>query len=111
MEGLPPGVVEENGQLVRYVEKVSASGEPWQSRRPVALTIEEARRRRWDWYHPKYGWALEGFKWQKDRTPEDRMADTSMSIPADPPEPEAMRTAAPPPDPEAPPAASEVKVE
>ena len=96
MEDLPPGVIEENGRLFRYVEKVSASGEPWKSRRPVALTIEDARKQRFDWYHPTHGWVLEGYKWEKDRSPEDRMADVSQSVPADPPEPDAMRTAAPP---------------
>lgn len=96
MENLPPGVTEENGQLVRYVEKISASGDPWKSRRPVALTIKEARANRWDWYHPQRGWVLEGYKWEKDRTPEDIMADVSTSIPAEPPEPNAMKTAAPP---------------
>ena len=111
MEGLPPGVVEENGQLVRYVEKVSASGEPWQSRRPVALDIKEARKQRFDYFHSELGWILEGYKLEKDRTIEDKMADTSSPVPAEPPEPEAMRSAAPPPDPETVPAASEVKVE
>ncbi|KKN06494.1 hypothetical protein LCGC14_1076670, partial [marine sediment metagenome] len=46
MENLPPGVIERNGQLYRMVPKVSASGEPWESRRPVALTLKEARERR-----------------------------------------------------------------
>ena len=86
MEDLPPGVVEENGRLFRYVEKVSATGEPWESRRPVALTAEDARKQRFDYFHPRYGWLLEGYKWEKDRTPEDIMADTSTSIPAEPPE-------------------------
>ena len=99
MEDLPPGVIEENGRLYRTVPKVSASGEPWESKRPVALTIKEARERRHDYYHPKYGWVLEGYKWEKDRSPEDRMADTSVSIPAEPPEPDAMKTGAVPPMP------------
>ena len=96
MEDLPPGVVEENGKFYRMVPKVSAGGEPWESRRPVSLTIKEARERRFDYYHPQLGWILEGYKLERDRTPEDRMADTSQSIPAEPPEPDAMRTAAPP---------------
>lgn len=96
MENLPPGVVEENGRLFRYVEKVSADGKPWKSRRPVALTIVDARRYRFDYYHPTRGWILEGYKWEKDRTPEDIMADGSTSVPQEPPEPDAMRTASPP---------------
>ena len=99
MENLPPGVIERNGQLYRMVPKVSASGEPWESRRPVALTIKEARERRHDYWHPKYGWVLEGYKWEKDRPPEDIMADTSQSIPSEPPEPDAMRAGAAPPMP------------
>ncbi len=91
MENLPPGVIESNGQLCRMVPKVSASGEPWESRRPVALTIKEARERRYDYFHPELGWILEGYKLERDRKPEDIMADTSQSIPADPPEPNAMR--------------------
>ncbi|KKM91621.1 hypothetical protein LCGC14_1226690 [marine sediment metagenome] len=96
MDNLPQGVIEENGRLVRLVPKVAASGETWNSRRPVALTIEEARLRRYDYYHPELGWILEGYKLEKDRTPESRMADVSQSVLAEPPEPEAMRTAAPP---------------
>lgn len=77
---LPPGVVEESGELFRYVPKTAADGTEWQSRRPVALTVEEARRRRFDYYDEVLGWILEGYKLARDRQPADIVADSSMSM-------------------------------
>lgn len=82
MSELPPGVTEENGQLVRYVTRASADGTEWQQRRRVSLNIEEARAIRSDFYHPDLGWVLEGYKLESDRKPDDIMADSSQSTPA-----------------------------
>ena len=82
MAELPPGVTEENGQLIRYVTRTSGDGELWQQRRVVATTIEEARLHRHDFYHPELGWILEGFKLEKDRPADDIMADGTQSVPA-----------------------------
>ena len=80
---LPPGVVElESGKLVRRVERLASDGSTWMQERPVALDLEEARAGRMDYYHPELGWILEGYKLEKDRTVESRLADTSTSIPA-----------------------------
>ena len=84
MADLPPGVYEENGQLFRDVVRTSAEGEEWTQHRPVALTLAEAKVKHWDWFHPKFGWILEGYKLGKDRDLEDIMADGSEVVIATP---------------------------
>lgn len=81
VEGFPEGVVERGGRLFREVTIVAADGSERVQVRPVARTLEEAKARRWDYYHPEGGWILEGYKWAKDRTPESIMADTSQGSP------------------------------
>ncbi len=94
MAELPPGVYEKGGRLFRDVEVTSPVGEPakdgeqkfeaWTKQRPVALTQREARMRHWDWYHPVYGWVLEGYKLERDREGADIMADGSQTVVATP---------------------------
>ncbi len=84
MADLPPGVYEENGQLFRDVVRASAEGEDWTQRRPVALTLAEAKAKHWDWYHPTFGWILDGYKLEKDRDLESILADGSEVIVATP---------------------------
>ncbi len=80
MADLPPGVYEENGQLYRDDTRLSAEGEDWTQHRLVALTFSEAKLKHWDWYHPKFGWLLEGYKLAKDRDLEDIMSDGSEVV-------------------------------
>lgn len=94
MAELPPGVYEENGRYFRDVKRESPVGEPskdgeqefetWTKKRPVALTLVEAKMRHWDWYHPTHGWILEGYKLEKDRDAEDILADGSQTVIATP---------------------------
>ena len=39
----------------------------WVEKRPIAETLEEARDKRQDYYHPVYGWIREGYKLERDR--------------------------------------------
>ncbi|KKN23997.1 hypothetical protein LCGC14_0899350 [marine sediment metagenome] len=90
MAELPPDVYEKNGQLYRDVEQTSAEGEPWTKHRPVARTLGEAKRMHWDWYHPVYGWVLEGYKLEKDREGADILADDSQVVVVTPEQREAV---------------------
>ncbi|KKL65111.1 hypothetical protein LCGC14_1160900 [marine sediment metagenome] len=90
MAELPPDVYDKGGRLYRDVEQTSADGETWTKHRPVALTQREARMRHWDWYHPVYGWVLEGYKLQVDRPTEDILADGSQTVVATPEQREAV---------------------
>lgn len=78
--GLPPGVEQVPGGYVRKVVK-RVSGQERVQIRPVALTRAEAREKRKDYYDPVLGWLLCGYKLQKDRTPEEIMADGSSAEP------------------------------
>lgn len=73
---LPPGVQQlPDGRLVRYVEQLSADGSSFMQQREVALTLEEARTMRADYYHPELGWILGGYKLAKDRSEQSRLRD------------------------------------
>ena len=78
-ETLPPGVERRDGRLVRVLIRTAADGTTHERIRQVADTLEEARARRHDYYHPTLGWMLEGHKLERDRPEEDIMADTSVS--------------------------------
>ncbi len=93
MADLPPGVYEENGQLYRNVTRKSAEGGEWTQHRPVSLTLTDAKMRHWDWYHPKFGWILEGYKLAKDRDLKDIMADGSEVVVATPDQQEQLAMA------------------
>ena len=72
-----PEVYEEHGQLFRNVQRTAADGETWTQKRPVARTLDDAKRYRQDWFHPEIGWILEGYKLEKDRDAADIFADGS----------------------------------
>lgn len=78
---LPPGVFEEGGNLYREREVKAEDGEVRMQRRRVSLDAEEARINRMDYFHHQLGWVLEGYKLEKNRTPEDIMADGSTATP------------------------------
>ena len=76
----PPGTKIRDGQLVRILTKRSADGTEREQVRPVALTQAEARKKRWDWFHPELGWVKEGYKLVTDRSVGSRMMDGSSSV-------------------------------
>lgn len=79
--GFPSGVFERNGQLYRRIVISAPDGEREQIR-PVARNFEEAKAHRWDFYHSdEFGWVREGYKWEKDRSAESIIADTTQSMP------------------------------
>lgn len=82
MSKLPSGVKRENGQLVRYVTRTSADGTEWKQRRPVSLTLADAKVTRSDFYDPELGWILGGYKLARDRPTEDIIANGSQSVAA-----------------------------
>ncbi len=89
MAELPDGVYEENGLFYRNVTRTSPGGkgkkdQEWTRKRLVALTLAEAKKRHWDWFHPIYGWVLEGYKLEKDRDSSDILADESQTVVATP---------------------------
>lgn len=80
--GFPPGVERlPDGQLVRRVQKPVHGGEYREQIRPVATTLKEAQVKHYDWYHPRLGWVREGYKLERDRQPQDIMADGSSGTP------------------------------
>lgn len=81
-EGLPPGVERDPERgLIRRLPMVSADGSPWEQVRFVALTLAEARKDHKDYYHPDLGWVRDGRKLERDRKPQDIMADKSLASP------------------------------
>ena len=81
-EGLPPGVERTpTGQLIRRVMVSSMDGSEREQVRPVVLTLAEAKATRKDYYHPTLGWMRYGYKFERDRPPEDLMADGSIASP------------------------------
>ena len=81
-ESLPPGVESDPVRgLIRRIPRVSADGSSWEQVRFVALTLEEARRDHKDYYHPDFGWIRDGHKLERDRKPQDIMADGSLASP------------------------------
>lgn len=78
-EDLPPGVENHPAKgLIHRIPRVAEDGSVYDQLRPVALTIEEAKERKVDYYHPRFGWLLNGYKLATDRTPQARMADGSV---------------------------------
>lgn len=60
---------DEFGQLVSTYE-LDKDGKPivdWVERRPITDDLEEARTKRIDYWHPKFGWIREGYKLERDR--------------------------------------------
>ncbi len=77
---LPPGCEIRDGRLVRAITINPDSDQSWEQLRPVAETLEEARRTRTDYYDRELGWIRGGFKLERDRSTESIMADKSISI-------------------------------
>ena len=81
-EHLPPGVERTaEGKLVRRVPRVAVDGTEWEEVRYVALTLEEARLHRMDFYDPVRGWIRDGRKPERDRSPQERLADGRTATP------------------------------
>jgi len=78
---LPPGVKKVSEGYIREKEIAYPDGDTRIQRRPVALTLEEAKAKHMDYYHPDLGWILEGYKLEKDREPASIMADSSVAGP------------------------------
>lgn len=76
-ETLPPGVVRKGSRLVRTIPRTAADGSEWTEERPVALTLGEAKEKRFDYLHPELGWIRQGYKLERDRSAEAIMADIS----------------------------------
>lgn len=82
---IPPGAERIPGRgLVRKIVKTINEGTPDErkvtSYKPVSLDQDEARKKRMDFYHPDFGWLIDGFKHTVDRTPQDIMSDSSMAV-------------------------------
>lgn len=67
-----------DGKLYHKVKRMTEGGTVVEMSRPLALTIEEARNERKDFYHPTLGLIWEGYKLAADRTPDDIMQDMSV---------------------------------
>lgn len=65
------------GVLYHRALMVGDSGDYRHVLRPVAKTMEEAREKQWDFYHPEFGWIRYGFKMEKDRSVASIMRDDS----------------------------------
>lgn len=70
----------QDGNLYHAIEvtpNALGAEKEWEWRR-LALTMDEAREKRIDFYHPTLGLIWHGFKLARDRTPQDIMADRSI---------------------------------
>lgn len=77
--GLPPGVEKHPTLgLIHRIHRTAEDGSTYDQLRPVALTIEEAKERKVDYYHPRFGWLLNGYKLATNRKPQDILADDSQ---------------------------------
>lgn len=77
----PLGTEKINGQLMRRLHITSADGSTREQLRPVAASIEEAKEKRWDWYHPELGWIREGYKLERDRDLGSILEDSTSAVP------------------------------
>lgn len=81
---LPPGVRRRSGQILRgqphYERVVPDRGTGRDRIKPVSFDWEEAKARRWDYFHPELGWLIDGFKREKDPSIEEIMADASTTV-------------------------------
>lgn len=69
-----------DGRVYHEVVRMTDGGSKVTSVRPLAMTIEEAREARLDFYHPTLGLIWNGYKLASDRTAEDRAKDTTESV-------------------------------
>lgn len=78
---LPPTVERLGRRLVRRIEtKNDTTGLKETKFRDVSLDWAEAKLKRLDYYHPEFGWLVDGFKRVTDATLEQILADSSSSI-------------------------------
>lgn len=88
-DSLLPPTVERIGVIGRGTSslrrKIEDRGTGRTRYRPVSLDWEEAKARRWDYFHPELGWLIDGFKRERDPTIDQIMADTSVTeLPSEP---------------------------
>lgn len=67
-----------DGMLMHRVKRMTEGGSYTEEVRPLAMTLEEARDKRWDFYHPTLGLIWDGYKLARDRTPQSIMSDGSQ---------------------------------
>ena len=84
---LPPGCEMQNGSIVRVIEHTAPDGSTREEIRPVTLNWDEARAKRIDFHHSEFGWIRYGYKLERDRSGESIMADTSVPLTTERPEP------------------------
>lgn len=78
--GVPPSAVWGDDDLLYHeIEVTTEGGTKHKVYRRLAQTMEEARELRIDYFHPTLGLIWDGYKLAKDRTPQDRMRDASVS--------------------------------
>jgi hypothetical protein len=79
--GVPPTAFwGEDDLLYHKIDTMTEGGTVHKdSIRRLAQNMDEARELRIDYFHPTLGLIWEGYKLAKDRTPEDRMRDTTYS--------------------------------
>lgn len=75
----PPEIFLEGDQLYHLVDVPVGDGTMRQAKRPVARTIEDARKLKHDYLDPKRGWFLYGYKWQRDQDPQAILDDASLT--------------------------------
>lgn len=73
---LPPqAIIGDDGLLYHEVTRILEGGSSMLQRRRLASSLEEARTKRLDYYHPKLGLIWEGFKLASDRDAQDVIDD------------------------------------
>lgn len=76
---LPPNAFRDgDGNLMHKVRRMSEGGGYVEVTRPLAASLEEAREKRIDFYHPTLGLIWEGYKLARDRSPQSVMSDGSV---------------------------------
>lgn len=79
--GVPPTAFwGEDDQLYHKIEMTTEGGAKYMATRPLAQTMEEARDKRLDYFHPTLGLIWNGYKLATDRTPQARLADRTQSL-------------------------------
>lgn len=85
----------DDGKLYHEMNKVTEGGTVIVVRRPLAQSLEEARDKRWDFYHPTLGWIWEGYKLARDRGVQSIIRDNTLGGMTPPGERPLVATAAP----------------
>ena len=74
----------DDGNLYHRISRMTDGGSWIETTRPLARTLEEAREKRIDFYHPTLGIIWNGYKIGRDRSPQDIIKDTSVGGQAKP---------------------------